>query len=72
MENQNTKLSYKQRLWITQCGGRLESDVMLDDKGMYVLMWSSEKQDNEKIYLPADDELEYKVTDNYQKIVEKI
>lgn len=69
----NISVSYKQSLWLTSHGDRDVDDVYADEyQKLYILMWSSEKEDYEKIYLPHDKDLKIKMLDDFHKTAEVI
>ena len=66
------ELTRKQYLWLTCHGDRDDDDVLEDEKGRYVLMFSYFEGDV-KVYIPADKRLRIKSSFNgYQQFVELI
>ncbi len=46
-------LSHEQQHWLKQHGGRSEQDVMIDDIGLYIEMYSpTHENKTERVYLP--------------------
>lgn len=69
----NISVSYKQSLWLTSMGDRDVDDVYADNyQRLYILMWSSENEDYEKIYLPDNDDLQIIDLDGFHKTAEVI
>lgn len=54
MENQDINLTWEQRAWLDQHGGRLISDARKDEKGIYTLMGNGRGGDI-KVYLPSEE-----------------
>lgn len=50
--NKIPSLTYSQREWLNQCGGRDESDVMIDEKGFLYIEMVKGKDKVEKVILP--------------------
>lgn len=47
-------LKIEQIYWLSTQGDRKEKDVLEDSQGMYVMMWSSERKQFVKVYMPKE------------------
>ena len=51
-------ITYLQKKWLDEHGGRSINDVQRNNRGLYVLMWNGGRGKNnggyEKIYIPKD------------------
>lgn len=50
-DKKRIKISFKQKMWLSEHGDRNESDLHIDEEGLYVFMWGKAGY-YEPVYLP--------------------